>query len=69
MNIKDIALLKHSDIDGSYIRFNRAKTMETHRSSNMKVSIYLSDDLRSLIEKWKSIHYKEPNYLFSIISF
>ena len=34
----------------------------------MKVSIYLSDDLRSLIEKWKTIDCEEPNYLFSIVS-
>lgn len=53
--MKDIALLKHDDIDGNFIRFNRAKTIETNRCSNSKVSIYLSDDLKSLIEKRKTM--------------
>lgn len=67
MNIKDIALLKHSDIDGEFIRFIRAKTKNTNRSSNTFISIHITEPLRKIIERWKTRSNDKDDYLFPVI--
>jgi integrase len=64
MNIKDIALLRHEDIDGEFIRFIRAKTKNTTRASIKQISIFISEELRSIIERWKT---DNNSYLFEVL--
>ena len=65
MNMKDIALLKHDDIDGDYIRFIRAKTRGTSRTKLTQISIFLSEDLLKIINRRKTPGVQ--SYLFPII--
>ena len=67
MNMKDIALLRFSSIDGSYLRFTRAKTQESNRVRSKQISIFISHDLRRIIDKWRNQEEKPEDFLFPIL--
>ena len=67
INMKDITLLKNGDIQGEYIRYTRAKTQHTHRASNTKISIYISPEIQTIIDRWRSADHKPGGYLFPIL--
>jgi integrase len=67
INMKDICLLKNRDIEGEYIRFTRAKTQHTNRSSNMQISIYISPEIQAIIDKWRNPDQRPDSYLFPIL--
>jgi len=67
INMKDITLLKNGDIQGEYIRFTRAKTQHTHRSSNNQISIYISPEIQAIIDRWRNLDRKPGSYLFPIL--
>jgi integrase len=65
INMKDIALLKHSNIDGEFIRFIRAKSQNTSKANLKTISIFFTDELRAIVDKWSN--HKSYNYLFPIL--
>lgn len=67
INIKDIALLKYHNIDGEYIRFNRAKTLDTNRTGSKPISIFVSDDIKRIIDRWKTQDLLPERFLFDIL--
>lgn len=67
INMKDIALLKNSDIEDDFIRFTRAKTANTNRSSSTQISICLVPDMKAVIDKWRTINQHPDNFLFPIL--
>ena len=67
MNIKDIALLKNENIDGDFIRFNRAKTQGTNRTGSKPISIFISSEIKSIIDRWKTTNNKPGYFLFDIL--
>ena len=52
MNMKDILLLKRKNVESDYIRFMRAKTLNTHKGNNTPISIFISPALQEIIDKW-----------------
>ncbi len=64
INMKDIALLKRENIDGDYIRLIRAKTQHTNRSASKQISIYLTDDLKKIIDRYQR---PDSEYLFRVL--
>lgn len=67
MNIKDIALLKNKDVDGDYIRFVRAKTARSTRNSQSVISVYLIDQAKAIIKKWRNSNV-DDDYIFPILT-
>ncbi len=67
INMKDIALLKNGDIEGDYIRFTRAKTAQTNRTSSTQISICIVPEMRVIIDKWRNINQHSDNFLFPIL--
>jgi len=67
MNMKDIAQLRNENIDGEYLRFNRAKTKNTNRSGSKPISIFISEDLKEIINRWKNTSNATESYLFKIL--
>ena len=67
INMKDIALLKNKDIEGEFIRFTRAKTANTNRSSSTQISICLVPEMKAVIDKWRTINQHPDNFLFPIL--
>jgi integrase len=66
MNIKDIALLKYKDIDGTTIRYVRHKTKDTE-SKEAVMEIPVSDELRRIISKIGNPDKRPTSYVFPII--
>jgi integrase len=50
MNMKDISLLRRSDIKDGFIEFVRAKTMNTNRTV-IPIKVYLTEELLEIIRK------------------
>jgi len=67
MNMKDIALLKFKNISGDFITFERAKTLRSHRSNPKVITVYINDDLKSIITKWSNWDKNKENYVFPIL--
>lgn len=65
INMKDIALLEHSNIDEEFIRLTRAKCRNTSKANIKIISIYITDELKSIIEKW--CNDKSQKYLFPVL--
>jgi integrase/recombinase XerD len=68
MNVKDLALLKYANIDGQFIRFIRAKTVNTSRVDPPLISVYCSEDVLALIDRWGNADKSPTNYIFPILS-
>ena len=68
INIKDIALLKYKNIQGEYIVFERAKTMRSTRSNSKPISIYITEDMLKIIERWGIKPATPDNHIFPIIN-
>lgn len=68
MNIKDILLLKYQDIDGEYLRFRRAKTINTNRANSFQISIYMNDEMKVILDKWMQKEGKKYDYIFPYIT-
>lgn len=67
MNMKDIANLKYKDIQGDYIRFVRAKTAYTNNVLT-PISVFMTDDIKLIIDKWSNEDKSEDNFIFNILS-
>ena len=67
MNMKDIATLKFKDIQGEYIRFVRAKTAHTNNVLT-PISVFVTDDIKLILEKWGNKDKSAGNLIFEIIS-
>jgi integrase/recombinase XerD len=68
MNPKDVAYLKYKDIKGEYIEFVRAKTERTTRKDPKRVTVYLSEDLKDIIQRWGNDKRHSDNYIFPILT-
>ncbi len=64
MNMKDVLHLKKRNIDNGYIRFTRAKTVNTNRANSTQISIFITDKVKHIIDKWQSPGNNPDNYLF-----
>lgn len=67
INTKDIALLKYKNIQGEYIVFERAKTERTRRASPKPITIYITDEMRQIIERRGNIQNSQEDYIFPIL--
>ncbi|MCD6012943.1 MAG: site-specific integrase [Flavipsychrobacter sp.] len=68
INMKDILLLQNKNIEGDFITFIRSKTERTTRRNQKKISIYLIDDVKQIIQKWRNIGNKPEDFLFPILA-
>jgi integrase len=68
MNMKDVLHLKRRNIDNGYLRFTRAKTINTNRTNSKQISIFITEPLTKTIEKWQSVGYNPDDYLFPFMA-
>jgi hypothetical protein len=67
MNPKDIALLKYKNIQDEYIAFERAKTILTTRNDPKPITVYITEDIHSIIKRWGNKDQSPENYIFSVL--
>lgn len=65
MNMADIFSLKYGDIKEDFFYFNRQKTIRTQKV-HAPIEIYLSDPIKTIIEKWGNKVIAKENYIFGI---
>jgi len=66
INMKDIALLRFSDIDSDTITFRRAKTVRTARRA-ISIQATLLDDMKEIINRWGNKKNAPDSFVFTII--
>ena len=67
MNAKDIACLKNKNIKDNYIIFERSKTERALRGDPKPISVYLTDDMKLIIEKWGNKDKSPDNFIFPVL--
>jgi hypothetical protein len=67
MNFKDLSLLRYRNLQGEYLVFERAKTVFTSRSNPRPISVFISDDMKRIIERWGNQPQLKESRIFPII--
>jgi integrase/recombinase XerD len=67
MNPKDIARLKYKNINGDYLIFERARTERAMRSEPNPISVFITDDMKCIMERWGNKIKSPNNYIFPIL--
>jgi len=65
-NIKDICLLKYSNIQGDTIKFIREKTKNTCKNTK-EIPVSYTEPMRKIVERWGNKTINKESYIFSII--
>jgi integrase len=68
MNMKDVALLRKRDIDGDFFRFERSKTERAMKSDPKVISVYITEDMKLIMDKWGNSDKDPTSYVFPILS-
>ena len=67
MNPKDVAHLKFKNLQGEYLHFERAKTINTTRGNSKLITAYVTEDMRKIIERRANKDQSPNNYIFPIL--
>lgn len=68
INMKDISLLQHKNIQGDKIHYLRAKTLNTKKSDRKTISANINEPMKAIIKKWGRPSLNPDDYIFDIIS-
>ncbi len=64
INPTDIMHLKYKNIDGDYLVFERAKTVNSTRLDPRPITVFISDDMQRIIDYWGNKDKSPENYIF-----
>lgn len=67
MNPKDIALIKYKNIHDDFLIFDRSKTEHHFRSDPRPISVFISDEMKEIMERWANKDKSPNNYIFPIL--
>ncbi len=67
INVKDIAHLKYSNIDGDIIRFVRAKTQRENKGNQRTISVVITKEVGKIIDSWGNKPGTKEKYIFPIL--
>jgi len=67
MNPKDVAHLKFKNLQGEYLHFERAKTINTTRGNSKLITAYVTEDMGKIIERRANQDQSPGNYIFPIL--
>ncbi len=67
MNAKDIACLKNKNIVDGYVIFERSKTERAMRSDPKSITVFLTDEMKAIIEKWGNKDKSPDNFIFPVL--
>lgn len=63
LNVKDLCLLKHKNIEGDVLKYERAKTKRSKKDSDL-ITVSLKPEARKVINKWGQHSLNVETYLF-----
>jgi integrase/recombinase XerD len=67
INPKDLALLKYKNVQDGYLNFERAKTINTGRSDPKTITVYITEEIQSIMEHLGNAETSPDNYIFPIL--
>jgi integrase len=67
MNAKDMACLKYKDINDDCLIFERSKTERAMRSDPKEITVFLTDDMKVIIQKWGNKDRSPDNFIFPVL--
>jgi len=67
INVKDIAHLKYSNIDGDVISFVRAKTQREKKGNQRAITVIISKEIGKIIDFWGNKQGTPNTYIFPIL--
>lgn len=68
INMKDICMLKHKDVQGEHIYFRREKTKNTSRNS-LPVDVPLVDEAIAIMRRWGTKTSSPDDYVFPFLNY
>lgn len=68
MNPKDLVYLKWKDLHGEYFVFTRAKTERTTRTDPRPSTVYITEDMRRIIEVYGTKDHHPDSFAFPIMN-
>jgi len=63
LNVKDLCLLKHKNIEGDILKYERAKTKRSKKESK-EITVSLKKEAKAIINKWGQHSVNPETYLF-----
>ncbi len=67
INPKDVVHLKYKNIQDGFLVFTRVKTEGTTRHDPRIITVYITEDMQRIINKWGNKEKKPENYIFPIM--
>lgn len=67
INPKDIACLKYKNVEGDYFIFERAKTEKAARNDPKPITVFITEDMRAIIDQWATKDKSPNNYVFPVL--
>jgi integrase/recombinase XerD len=67
MNPKDVVYLKWKNIEGEYFHFQRAKTERTTRTDPRPITVYITEDMQQIIERYSTRDKAPNNFVFPLM--
>jgi integrase/recombinase XerD len=67
LNVKDIAFLKYENIKNDVITFIRAKTKHSTKDNIQNIEVFITDDIRRIIDKWGKKPQRPKSFIFDIL--
>jgi integrase/recombinase XerD len=67
MNPKDVVYLKWKNIQGEYFVFTRAKTERTTRTDPRPITVYITEDMQAIMEKYGTTDKHPESYVFPVM--
>ncbi len=64
INPTDIMHLKYRNIDGDYLVFERANTVNSTRLDPRPITVFISEDMQRIINYWENKDKRPENYIF-----
>lgn len=67
INPKDLALLKFKNVEDGYLHFERAKTINTGRADPKIITVYITEEIQSIVDRLGNADRSPENYMFPIL--
>jgi integrase/recombinase XerD len=67
MNPKDVVYLKWKNIHGEFFVFHRAKTERTTRTDPRPITVYITEDMRAIMERYSTKDKNPESYVFPVM--
>jgi integrase/recombinase XerD len=67
INPKDLALLKFKNVQDGYLHFERAKTINTGKADPKIITVYITEEIQSIVDRLGNSDRSPENYIFPIL--